>query len=46
MKSFIVKERYRGKWINTYFDFEVQARILCEKIIAAGGRAVWMRNSY
>ena len=43
--SYVTKERYGGRWINTFFDNEKQAKILCLKIISAGGRAVWMKNS-
>ena len=43
MKEWVCKERFRGKWVYTYFEFELQARILAEKIIAKGGRAIWLR---
>jgi len=43
--SFVMKERLMGRWINTYFDNEHDAKNLCMKIISKGGRAVWMRNS-
>ena len=42
--NYVVKERYRGTWVNTYFDNEHKAKKLCMKIIKKGGRAVWMKN--
>ncbi len=42
-KEWVCKERYNGKWINTYFEFELHARFLAEKIITKGGYAVWLR---
>ena len=44
--TFVVKERYRGKWINTYFDNKEKAKRLCMKIIARGGQSVWMKNAH
>ena len=42
--DFVVKERFNGKWLNSYFDNEPDAKKLCMKIIAKGGCAVWMKN--
>ena len=42
--SYVCKERFSGMWHNNYFDNEADAKRLCMKIIAKGGRAVWMRN--
>ena len=43
--KYVVKERYRGKWINTYFASKKAAVRLCDKIIKKGGQAVWMKNA-
>ena len=42
---YVVKERYRGEWVNTYFQSKKAAVKLCSKIIQKGGRAVWMKNA-
>ncbi len=42
--NYIVKERFGGRWIDTFFKTEAPAGKLCNKIIEAGGRAVWMRS--
>jgi hypothetical protein len=43
--SWVTKERYQGRWVNTYFDNEKAAKKLCEKIIKKVGRAVWVKRS-
>jgi len=42
--SYVCKEQFNGKWSNSYFDNEPDAKKLCMKIIAKGGCAVWMKN--
>ena len=46
MKSWVCKERYGGKWINTYFWKECQAKKLALKIIKKGGIALWVKVAY
>ncbi len=46
LHKYVVKERYKGQWVNTYFENKVAAVKLCNKIIKKGGRAVWMKNAY
>jgi len=45
INSFVTKERYNGRWRNTYFDNEDSAKRLCFKILKKGGIAVWMKNA-
>ena len=43
--QYVTKERYGGRWVNTFFDNAHDAKKLCMKIISQGGRAVWMRSA-
>ena len=43
--SYVVKERWMGHWHNTYCDNKNKAKKLCNKILAKGGKAVWMKNT-
>jgi len=45
MKEFVTKRRYMGRWINKFFKNKLDAKKHCYKIIAQGGKAVWMRNA-
>lgn len=46
LHKYVVKERHKGQWVNTYFENKAAAVKLCNKIIKKGGRAVWMKNAY
>jgi len=43
--EYVVKERYNGEWRNTFLRKREVAKRLCNRIIARGGSAVWMRNA-
>ena len=44
-KAFVTKQRLKGRWLNKFFNNELDAKKQCYKIIAQGGKAVWMRNA-
>ena len=41
--NYVTKEFYKGKWNNTYFKDMRQAKILCRKILKAGGVAICLK---
>jgi len=43
--EWVVKERFNGRWVSTYFIDSEKAHRLCRKILRAGGCSIVLRNA-
>ena len=43
--KWVTRELYRGKWHSRHFDDVKPAKVLCKKILKAGGVAICLRSA-